>query len=254
MRAVVLLLVLCLSSVAVAGDRPVARTTDEVRRRMNEPIDVSLRETTLADAIDGLRRRLAVNLVVNWEDFELSGISPDGRLSFEVRGVPAGATLDLILGLGHPDIRKGWEIRGNTVLVATVHFLQQRKVTRIYDVNGLLGRTATRAAGPQRLVRLADTRARERLTAGDDPNSFVLEQRGIVLADLVRVTCEPDLWRELGAGDSSLTVIDGLFVVHAPANVQTRVQRLLLGLAHAWGRPAPLLYLVDEPGSDGRGG
>jgi hypothetical protein len=187
-----------------------------------------------------------VPLVINWNALEAQGVDPNQPVSLTLGKVPAETVLQLILQQIHPDPLGNDELLLDVqqwyIRVMTKEDALRRSTTRLYfigdllmdipnfdnapgfDLNDALSNTSTGGSngsgggGGQSQGLFGDDdrndREEERLTKAEKAER---------IADMIRNTIEPDIWRENGGRYGSVRYYRGMLVVKAPEFVHEQI-------------------------------
>jgi len=207
-----------------------ATTQQRMRRIINQ---VRLDEVTAREAFQWWADQIGAGLVINWQQMQDAGITPDTPITLSLRQAPARAVLQLIMKQA---------TRGTTRLVhETTPWYVEVKPRRIanrdtelrfYDVRDLLMDVPTFSNAPEFDLRSA----LESRTGGsggggssssegifgdeadeeDDEQATTKRGRAERLADLVANTVEPDIWRRNGGEFASIRYFRGMLLIRAP--------------------------------------
>lgn len=114
-----------------------AKGDDPLERRL--PL-VSFAETPLQDAVDYLRDKAELNIIVDWPRLEQIGITPEAKVQARLRNVPVSKCLDVLCaqqitaGRDHA----AWVFDRGVVTITTRSSLSHA-VTKVYDLADIVG-------------------------------------------------------------------------------------------------------------------
>lgn len=208
-RTAAVLLVFC--AAAHGQQIPTLGTDESIRLALGRTIDeISCEDTPLEQVIKELRKRLGINIRVQWRELKDLGVDKDAPVRLKLKGVPARRLLQLALRDVGADADCRFELRDGVVVVSTSYRMGSELSLRTYSVRDLTG-GAAQAAGPQ-----AD----------------VSNRRLSSLIETIVDCIHPDCWVQNG-GECTLDVADGILLLRGPARVQRDVQGLLAALRSA---------------------
>ncbi len=244
-----------------------ASTLDEkdirpMAQRLGDVFDkVDLQEITAREFVQWWSSATGIRVLANWELLEAQGINPRQPLTLQFERIAIGRVLALAMQLMSNDSAVLMvELSDHAIELMTKADANKRLVTRVYNVTDrlhvidderlprvnttgyLAGGGGSRGLGNITFesrggTRSAIDRARARLEAGER------------LADEIRETIEPALWREQGGQIASIRFLRDRLVVTAPRYVQSQVAEYLgVGLADIMNDdPMPMRH--DSPGT-----
>ncbi|HTW94779.1 MAG TPA: hypothetical protein VMD30_08305 [Tepidisphaeraceae bacterium] len=185
-----------------------AADADTVAKLAQVTRSIRFTNAPLTQAIDSLRDATRLNIVVDWGALRAAGIDPTGQVDFQLQNVSYDRVLQTMLQLSGANSQLDYEIRDGIVFISTADSLEQRPVTRVFDIKDLLEppMPASGQAGP---------------TGPADNLIKVLES---VVA--------PDSWRDSGGTVGACQCTHGeLVVLQTPRN-QRQVAHFLDQLRH----------------------
>ncbi len=248
------------ASGAAADERGVdeAAARREVARRLAAPMAITLEARPLRGAFEAWAELAGVALVVDWRAMEIDGVDVERPVTLELAasggaegfggaegsgGVAAADVLLLLMDAASEELRFVAEVKSYGVRVRTRDRANRDVVTRVYDVRDLVMEVPMFDDAPSLDLRdaLSNTSSgggggggggasgggvfRVEELAGDGERPRTKDERGALLAEAVRGTVEPDIWRENGGEYSSLRYRQGLLIVRAPAYVHAQIGR-----------------------------
>ncbi len=211
-------------------------STGVLRRLSAVTPRVSMDGTAFADALEQLRELGQFNMHVNWRELESAGIRRDTPITTELLDVKLEKALKLVLAdASTPDSPLGYEVDDGVLTVSTQEELDQRTVTRVYDIRDLVVHVPNFDDAPS--VRLKAPRQQpeeeqsESLFADEkeqslfpsDPNGSVIEK----ILDIIRDTIYPGTWRHQNGLIGSIRELNGQIIVTHTLNAQQQLTSLL---------------------------
>ncbi len=192
--------------------------------------EISFRDAPLNEALSQIAEVGDVNVVPNWRDLALAGVTPDTRVSLELKDVPLKTVLTEVLeqveSLSATPI--GYALRaGGIVKVASEDFLNEEVHTRVYYVTDLIHPAENFDDAPdfnlekRRRDRERDRRelrfAGNRRAVEDREEAAPEDPRNPHLADLINLIQEhvmPGSWKSQGGSHATMHArSDGNLVV-----------------------------------------
>lgn len=216
-----------------------------------------MRDTLTSVNLDAIPGKLAleiwsnqtnVPLVINWASLEAQGVDPTTPITLTLGKVPAELVLNLIIQQLHPDPIANDELLVDVqqwyVRVMTKEDALKRSTTKLYFIGDLLmdipnfdnapgfdlnqALSNTSSGGSDRSGgRGGNGGGGEGLFDTDDEDKgeprLSKEEKAERIADMVRNTIEPDIWRENGGDYGSVRYYRGMLVVKAPEFVHEQI-------------------------------
>lgn len=205
-------------------------------------MNVDIRDTPARLALEIWSQQTQIPLIVNWAALEAAGFDLDQPLTLTVRRVPAELALKLLINQMNANAFENDRLLMETteyfVRVMTRDEALRRSVTKMYfigdllmdvpdfegpefDINQALSNTnsgGSNRGGGGGQQGLFDDDDEDR----DTPQKTAAE-KAEEIADLIRETIEPDIWRENGGEYASIRYIRGMLVVRAPEFVHDQI-------------------------------
>ena len=206
-------------------------------------MNVDIRDTPARLALEIWSQQTQIPLVVNWAALEAAGFDLNQSLNLTVRRVPAEVALKLLINQmnaeAFEDDRLLIETTEYFVRIMTRDEALRRSVTKMYFIGDLL-MDVPDFAGPEFDINqaLSNTNSGGSNQGGgggqgqglfdddddqDDTPQLSAEQKAEQIADLIRDTIEPEIWRENGGEYASIRYIRGMLVVRAPQFVHEQI-------------------------------
>ncbi len=216
----------------------------ELNARLEEvQPEISFVEQPFDQVVDFLVDLNKINMSVDWEDLELSGIERDKPVTIKLNEVALRTVMSEVLAQVGGDVQLAYAIGDGLLRIATKEKLDRDKYILVYDIRDLLVRVPRFRNGP----RIDLTQQSGGGAGGGGQNVFGGSQGGgqddddeqgqqgddqqdpqaIELMDIIRQTVEPDSWRETGAGDGALRELNGQLIVYNTSDAQRQVRDLL---------------------------
>lgn len=214
-----------------------------VRERLRMILDtVSIDDVAARDAFDWYSKTTGIPLVINWDAMAEENVDPEAPLTIELRNVPAGQLLGIMLRQWSPEQELIFEASPYYMQIMTKAQANKFRVVRVYVVDDLLMEIPAFEDAPQ--VSLNDALSNTSSGGGGNASNGAggggggagmfgeidedteprktKTERGGDLAGLIRDTIEPDVWVENG-GDSTVKYFQGKLIVSAPMYVHRQI-------------------------------
>ena len=201
---------------------------DALRQALDRPIDhFALKDVPAEQAFEQWSAAAGANISVDWPALQTVGVDPASRISMDLRGVPAGQIVRLLIDrLGVGGATAGLAYADGDVLRveiadATDPRQQRRVVSRVYDVRPLL----------------LGVDAWESRHAQPDGTRPADEEVVMGWMMWLQDSVAPDSWRDNGGVTGLMRYSWGWLYVRNTPEVQAVIAAFLDGLSRS-GRPA----------------
>ncbi|MEM1099606.1 MAG: hypothetical protein AAGH92_12555 [Planctomycetota bacterium] len=201
-----------------------------LERRMS----VDFNGQTFDDALRAWSRDAGVALLINRPAWDNLGVDRSASVTMRLEDVPAAQALLILLDVGSdlfefvaepmPGSRPGLQIR-------TKQEANRAAFVRVYDVQDLVMEVPTFDDAPS--MSLGEALGGSASSGGggggifedadDDEEPNTLQERGDALAETIRQTVEPDLWRANGGDVAAVRFRGGRLIVRAPGYVHAQI-------------------------------
>ena len=218
-------------------DRMLQRSVSQRLRNVLHPIVIE--NATAREAFEWWSHTTRISLVINWDAMLIDGVDPQTPITLDLQYVPADRLLELLLRAAAPhdtETQFVYDVEPGYIHVLTKRQANRMPVTRVYDVADLVMDIPHFDDAPSFDLRdaLSNTssggggRSGDSGLLSDDRDrtrrpTLTKAQRGQRLAQLVRDTIEPTIWREAGGEAASIRYFDGRLVVTAPKYVHRQI-------------------------------
>jgi len=202
-----------------------------VELRMRDLIDhVRIEGADARDAFEWWANTTGISLVVNWNRLEAAGIDPQKTINLDLRHVPAGQCLSLLMKATEEEgIPLIYELTPWYVQIMTKEEANRRTVTRLYDISELLHDVPNFTDAPN--FRLDEALSSEIGGEGggvvtpfgaperEPVNYKTKEQRGQEIAEMIQAVIEPEIW----GFTANMRYFQGRLIVTAPLYVHKQI-------------------------------
>lgn len=197
---------------------------------------VDLKENAFEDVVAFMGQTAQIDIDVDWESLADIGVDPDTPVSLRLRDATVETMLDRVVAkVSDPDLPAGWAIQDGIVTIASDEVLRKNTVLEIYDIRDLLFVVPRFDNAPEFDLSSAlqssgggggGGGSSPFQNANDDGEDINLEDRVQEIVDLIQSNIDPDGWVDLGGDTSSITQLNGNFVI----TTTPRNHRAIIGL------------------------
>jgi len=181
---------------------------------------VDFRGSTLEKAIDALRERSKVNIVVRWHALEAAGIDRAAPVELRVTNMTLLRLLELLGDVSADHVPLGARIERGVVIVSTRDDLADVTAVRLYDVRELV---ESDMAVRTRIEIGATTTMPAAEPTTQEAYEGSLEQ----LKHVIYETIDADSWREAGGTIGSIHDFNGQLIIAQTPMAHERIKKLL---------------------------
>jgi len=210
----------------------VAMRINTARRMARQLPTVVHDEITAREAIEWLQVASGVPIVVNWQSLANLGIDERSSVRLITRGLTFERALEVVLSQLSDDGQLLIEPTPWYVEVMTKEQAHRRPVTLVYPIGDLLHEVPQFTEAPEfDLTAVSSAGAGGGggggtalfSTSSNEASGMTKAQHAESLADLIRETVEPDIWRANGGLAGSIAVYKENLIVRAPAYVHRQI-------------------------------
>jgi hypothetical protein len=214
--------------------KPAAATVAQVMKKMSATIDkVDIQNATTKEAFKWWSDTTGVKILIDWDAMAAEGVTPTAPVNLELREVPAGVVLGLIMQKASPDTDLIYQVTPWYVQIMTKKQANKFNVLKVYEVGDLVHDASVGPApgvglmawsprsvpgvsayGPT-VVGTVDVK---QSWAGAKSNQGMGEE----LADVIKSQIEPEVWQDKG-GKATIRFFRGTLVVSAPEYVHAQI-------------------------------
>jgi len=190
---------------------------------------------TFKSALDQLRDEMDINLVVDWHELELVGITQDALVSLHLADVPYERVLSHLLKQAGDGVDLGYRIDRSVLEISTVDALSRAAFVKVYDIGDVIT-TIPNFLGPQiDWTQVGQSKAGAGGLAGGrylegnglgganeggiirddtaDADDREHDETTASLIELIRATIEPESWRSAGGNVGGISTVNHQLVV-----------------------------------------
>ncbi|MFQ5806591.1 MAG: hypothetical protein ACE5I3_09090 [Phycisphaerae bacterium] len=212
--------------------------------------EINFEELPFDQLIDFLTDLNQMNITVDWEDLENSGIDRDKPVSIRLKDVSLRTVLREVLTQVGGDVPLNFSVGEGLLRIATKAKLDRNKYVLVYDIRDLIvsiprfanatlfdlsgegpagGDTWNIAGDRNSLFGSQGSGNPGETDRNGRPNQEIVEN----ILDVVRQMVEPDSWRETGGGDGALRELNGQLIVYNTSEAHQQTRALLAQLREA---------------------
>ncbi len=205
-------------------------------RDTNMPVDFN--DNAFEDVIAFIGSTTNLDIDVDWESLADIGVDPDTPVDLKLRSVQISVLLDRVLGkVSDPTLPAGWSIQDGILTIASDEVLRLNTILETYDIRDLLFVVPDFDNAPEFNLQRAVSAASGGGGGGGGGQSpfsggggqvddVPREDRVTAIIDLIQANVDPDGWVAIGGDTSSITELNGNFIITStPKN-----HRAIIGL------------------------
>jgi hypothetical protein len=221
------------------GDRQAAsRTLAALQTPLGE---VDLTDLTAREAVKWLADTSGLDIVVHWEALEIEGIDPNQIVQIVGRNLTPARVLTLIARQIVVDQPLLWEATPWYVELMTKTQANQRTVVVVYPIHDLLHEVPNFTDAPEFDLQQITQQSSQGFGGGQGfsggggqglfrdtgrdqrDQEDTTTERAEQIAQLIRDTIEPEIWREHGGIAGSIRYYNGNLIIRAPLYVHRQI-------------------------------
>lgn len=209
------------------ADRALLATLRETR------LPVNFNENAFESVVAFLEQTARIDIDVDWESLADIGVDPDTPVTMQLREIPVESILDrLVAKVADPDLPAGWSIEDGVVTIASDELLRRKTVLEIYDIRDMLFLVPRFDDAPEFDLSSALQSSggggggSPFQTGGQQDDEAPFEERVEAIVNLLQANIDPEGWIETGGSTSSITQLNGNFVI----TTTPRNHRAIIGL------------------------
>ncbi len=199
---------------------------------------VEFNDNAFEDVIAFIGSTANIDIDVDWESLADIGVDPDSPVNLKLRSVQVSVLLDRVLSkVSDPTLPAGWAIQDGILTIASDEVLRLNTVLETYDIRDLIFAVPDFDNAPnfnlQSAVQAASGSGggggsgRSPFTGGaQQADDIPRDERVQAIIDLIQANVDPDGWVSIGGDTSSITELNGNFIITStPKN-----HRAIIGL------------------------
>jgi len=197
---------------------------------------VEFNDNAFEDVVAFIGSTTNIDIDVDWESLADIGVDPDTPVDLKLKNVQVSVLLDRVLGkVSDPTLPAGWAIQDGILTIASDEVLRLNTVLETYDIRDLIFVVPDFDNAPEFDLQSAVQAAggggggggQSPFSGGaQDPDDVPREDRVQAIIDLIQANVDPDGWVSIGGDTSSITELNGNFIITStPKN-----HRAIIGL------------------------
>ena len=198
-------------------------------RETRMPVDFD--DNAFEDVLAFIGTTANLDIDTDWESLADIGVDPDSPISLRLNNVTLEVLLDRVLAkASDPVLPASWAVQDGILTISSDDVLRQNTLLEIYDIRDLLfvvpdfdnapRFNIQQSSGPGSSGRSPFSGSSTRITLPDR------DERVTAISDLIQASVDPDGWADAGGDTSSLTELNGSFII----TTAPRYHREVIGL------------------------
>ena len=186
---------------------------------------VEFNDNAFEDVVGFIGSTTGIDIDVDWESLADIGVDPDTPVSLKLNSVQIDVLLDRVLGkVSDPTLPAGWAIQDGILSIASDEVLRLNTVLETYDIRDLIFIVPDFDNAPEFDLQSAVQAASGAGGGGGGQSPFsggsqdpqdipTRDERVTAIVDLIQANVDPDGWTALGGDTSSITELNGNFII-----------------------------------------
>lgn len=184
---------------------------------------VEFNDNAFEDVVAFIGSTTGIDIDVDWESLADIGVDPDTPVDLTLKNVQIDVLLDRVLGkVSDPTLPAGWAIQDGILTVASDEVLRLNTVLETYDIRDLIFVVPDFDNAPEFDLQSAVQAAGGGGGGGQSPfsggsqdpqNIPTRDDRVTAIIDLIQANVDPDGWTAIGGDTSSVTELNGNFII-----------------------------------------
>lgn len=187
------------------------------------PVEFS--DNAFEDVVGFIGSTTGIDIDVDWESLADIGVDPDTPVTLKLKSVQIDVLLDRVLAkVSDPTLPAGWAIQDGILTIASDEVLRLNTVLETYDIRDLIFVVPDFDNAPEFDLQSAIQQGRQGGGGGggqspfsggnQDPQDVTSrEDRVTAIIELIQSNVDPDGWTALGGDTSSVTELNGNFII-----------------------------------------
>ena len=192
-------------------------------RETRMPIEFN--DNAFEDVVAFIGTTTGIDIDVDWESLADIGVDPDSPVDLTLNNVQINVLLDRVLSkVSDPTLPAGWAVQDGILTIASEDVLRLNTILETYDIRDLIFVVPDFDNAPDFDLQSAVQAAGSGGGGGggqspfqggsDDPTDITSrEDRVNAIIDLIQANVDPDGWTALGGDTSSVTELNGNFII-----------------------------------------
>lgn len=183
---------------------------------------VEFNDNAFEDVVAFIGSTTQIDIDVDWESLADIGVDPDSPVALKLRSVQVSVLLDRVLAkVSDPTLPAGWAIQDGILTIASDEVLRLNTVLETYDIRDLIFVVPDFDNAPEFDLSDAVSAASGGGGGGQSPFSgggqdvddIPRQDRVDAIVNLIQANVDPDGWVALGGDTSSITELNGNFII-----------------------------------------
>lgn len=188
----------------------------------NTRMPVEFTDNAFEDVVAFIGSTTGIDIDVDWESLADIGVDPDSPVDLKLRSVQISVLLDRVLGkVSDPTLPAGWSIQDGILTIASEEVLRLNTILETYDIRDLLFAVPDFDNAPEFDLQSAVSAAGGGGGGGQSPFSggggqavdVPRDERVTAIVELIQANVDPDGWVDIGGDTSSITELNGNFII-----------------------------------------
>ncbi|MFG0315478.1 MAG: hypothetical protein ACF8LL_14985 [Phycisphaerales bacterium] len=187
------------------------------------PVEFS--DNAFEDVVGFIGSTTGIDIDVDWESLADIGVDPDTPVTLKLKSVQIDVLLDRVLAkVSDPTLPAGWAIQDGILTIASDEVLRLNTVLETYDIRDLIFVVPDFDNAPEFDLQSAIQQGGQGGGGGggqspfsggnQDPQDVTSrEDRVTAIIELIQSNVDPDGWTALGGDTSSVTELNGNFII-----------------------------------------
>lgn len=197
------------------------RSVLAIMRDTRMPVDFN--DNAFEDVVAFIGSTTNIDIDVDWESLADIGVDPDTPVDLKLRSVQISVLLDRVLAkVSDPTLPAGWSIQDGILTIASDEVLRLNTILETYDIRDLLFVVPDFDNAPEFDLQSAVSAAggggggggQSPFSGGGQAIDDVPRaDRVQAIVDLIQANVDPDGWVSIGGDTSSITELNGNFII-----------------------------------------
>lgn len=187
---------------------------------------VEFNDNAFEDVVAFIGTTTGIDIDVDWESLADIGVDPDSPVALTLNNVQVDVLLDRVLSkVSDPTLPAGWAIQDGILTIASDEVLRLNTVLETYDIRDLIFVVPDFDNAPEFDLQSAVQAAggggggggggQSPFSGGsqDPQNIPTRDDRVQAIIDLIQANVDPDGWTAIGGDTSSVTELNGNFII-----------------------------------------
>ena len=184
---------------------------------------VTFNDNAFEDVVSFIGSTTNIDIDVDWESLADIGVDPDTPVSLTLKSAQISVILDRVLGkVSDPTLPAGWAIEDGILTIASDEVLRLNTVLETYDIRDLIFVVPDFDNAPEFDLQSAVSAAggggggggQSPFSGGaQDVQDVPRADRVTAIVDLIQANVDPEGWTAIGGDTSSITELNGNFII-----------------------------------------